>query len=36
MGKEFSKEALALYAAEKRNEFERVLSEIVEIPSVSV
>jgi acetylornithine deacetylase/succinyl-diaminopimelate desuccinylase-like protein len=36
MGKEFSKEALAHYASEKRPEFERVLSEIVEIPSVSV
>jgi acetylornithine deacetylase/succinyl-diaminopimelate desuccinylase-like protein len=36
MGQEFSKEALTLYAAEKRPEFEKVLSEIVEIPSVSV
>ena len=36
MGNAFSKEALTAYAADKRSEFERVLSEIVEIPSVSV
>src|ERR1700687_252006 len=36
MGNGFSKDALKRYAAEKRPEFEKVLSEIVDIPTVSV
>ena len=36
MGNGFSKEELKSYAGGKRAEFERILSEIVEIPTVSV
>ena len=36
MGNGFSKDALKRYAAEKRPEFEKILSEIVDIPTVSV
>ena len=36
MSNGFSKDALKQYAADKRPEFERILSEIVDIPTVSV
>ena len=36
MAKGFSKDALTQYAAAKRPEFEKILSEIVDIPTVSV